>query len=57
MHWPQIIYLALMFLGLGISAANNEKQRTPESFGFTLLNKIWMLALLYWGGFFDVFSR
>lgn len=50
--WPQLIWLALAFITLGMSAANHGQKRSNESFGWTLCGVLLSLSLLYWGGFF-----
>ena len=46
---PQIIYLALVFLGLGTALANPAKQNIWA----TLFSTALVLGLLFWGGFFN----
>lgn len=58
MSYPAMIYLALVFLGLGIHLAKDGQPRTDKySFGWQLLSVVIGLFLLYWGGFFDVVRR
>lgn len=45
---PQIIWIALVALGLGTQAT---KRKWPELVGHTL-GQAAMASLLYWGGFF-----
>ena len=54
---PQIILLGFIFLGLGISLANHGKSRSDENFVVSLISTIILLFLLYWGKFFDVFTK
>jgi hypothetical protein len=53
--WPEGIYLALNFIGLGISIAQHGKSETGTESVWTAL--LWwvliILPLLYWGGFFS----
>jgi hypothetical protein len=49
---PQVIYLALIILGLGIAIAKHGQPRDNYNGGVTFIAAIIELALLYWGGFF-----
>lgn len=51
LHWPQIAYIVLHALGLGITAAKNGQQSTYE-FGTSIVSSLIVFALLYFGGFF-----
>lgn len=51
--WPQIIYLLLIALGLGVWLSQYGKPNTGKHGMETPLATIITLALLYWGGFFD----
>ena len=55
---PQIIFLVLMAMSLGMNLAKDgePKKNDTWSFGWSLLANILMFGLLYWGGFFDVFG-
>jgi len=51
---PQIIYICLVFLSLGISIAEHgQPKKGLESFGKSLIANAIMIGLLYWGGFFS----
>lgn len=50
--WPQLIYLGLSFLSLGIVIANNGKPREPYNAGSYALGLAITYPLLWWGGFF-----
>lgn len=51
---PQIIYVVLLAMSLGINWVNHDKQKTGfYNFGETLISVIIILGLLYWGGFFS----
>jgi len=50
---PQLIYLAFVFLGLGITMVNHGKPRSAEDFWTTLIAQVLTVLLLWWGGFFD----
>lgn len=53
MHWPQLIYLAFLFIGLGMELVNDGKPKTGKhSFGTAMFGAIIIFGLLYWGGFF-----
>ena len=50
---PQMIYLFLTFLALGISMAKHGEIKTEkENFFTTLLVIILLNGLMYWGGFY-----
>ena len=49
---PQIIYLALAFMALGISLAKHGESRSNHNFGLTLLSMAIAIYILWWGGFF-----
>ena len=52
---PQIIYLILMGLGLGVSLSDHGKDKTGKhNFFVKFFATMLGLALLYWGGFFDI---
>jgi hypothetical protein len=51
--WPQGIYLALVFLSLGIGIANHGRPRPPYNGGLHVVGVLIVLPLLYWGGFFS----
>lgn len=50
MSWPQPILLALALFGLGVKWHTSDS--VPEFLG-ELIVTIALLALLWWGGFFD----
>lgn len=50
--WPQIIYLALSFLAVGIALAKHGERREPWNVLHSILGSALALALLWWGGFF-----
>ncbi len=50
---PQLVYLSLVFVGLGGEAALHGKPKTGHhSFWVALVGAGSALSLLYWGGFF-----
>lgn len=53
MGWPEMIYLTLLFMALGISMAKHgEMEIREENFFTKLLMAGIQIALLWWGGFF-----
>ena len=53
MHTPQIIYIVLQVLGLGLSMAKHGQPQKPYDFWISLTASVIMLSLLIWGGFFN----
>jgi len=53
---PQILLLALMCLNLGLALGKHGQPRGNVNFGGALIDAVVLTALLWWGGFFDVFS-
>ena len=51
----QFILLGLLTLSLGMNISRHGKERTPSNAWHSLICYILFIALLYWGGFFDVF--
>lgn len=52
-YLPQIIYLTLVLTSLFLTANMHNKPRKGKyNFFATLVAKIILLLLLYWGGFF-----
>lgn len=50
---PQIMILALLFMGIGFNLANDGKPiEGKHSFWKSVFRAIVWAALLYWGGFF-----
>jgi hypothetical protein len=49
---PQIIYIAIACLGLGLQIANHGKPRTNENAVTGFIATLISICLLYWGGFF-----
>jgi hypothetical protein len=55
---PQIVMICLVFLGLGMAMAKHGQPRTGnENFFVTLISAVISHAVLYWGGFYDVFFK
>lgn len=53
LHAPQIIFLVLSAMSLGISLAMDGKPRAGKySFLVTLISQAIGIGLVYWGGFF-----
>lgn len=54
MDWPQITYLGLLFLGLGIALSQHGQTKTEvKSFWLALISALMQFAILYYGGFFS----
>lgn len=50
---PQIVYLALVVLSLGITAANHGRPREEKyNFFVTFIAAVVDISIVYWGGFF-----
>lgn len=50
---PQIIWIVLLALGLGISIQQHGQPKTGHhNFGVSLLGAALSAGILYWGGFF-----
>lgn len=53
LHIPQIIFLALICMSVGMHLAKNGEQRDGEyNFGLALICAAIEIGLLWWGGFF-----
>lgn len=51
---PQIVMLALLFIGIGIGLSDHGKPKTGEnSFWSVLIGQVLLFSILWWGGFFD----
>ena len=52
---PQIIYLILVVLSIGISMERHGEERRKITYNFweDFISIVIMLSLLYWGGFLD----
>lgn len=50
--WPQLVYLALLLIGVGVAAAKDGQPREAWSFWWTLVGAGLAIWLLYMGGFF-----
>lgn len=51
--WPQLIYIALMFLATGGALAKHGESKGTHNFGVALIADAITLSLLWWGGFFS----
>lgn len=51
--WPQYLYLGMVLLGLGASLGTHGQERTPENFFITFPVSIFVIWVLYMGGFFS----
>ena len=55
---PQIILIILYAISLGIIITKHgEDKEGKHNFVVTLISNAVVLGILYWGGFFDVFSK
>lgn len=53
MGWPQYVYLALTFMGMGVCLVKDGERRDGKySFWSSLLSSAFILWVLYVGGFF-----
>lgn len=51
---PQLIYLGLTLIGIGVSMAQHGKPKTgKENVFVSLIANAVSFMLLYWGGFFN----
>ena len=50
--WPQLVYLALTILGLGVAMAKHGEPRGEHSFPTTFIASGIVIWVLYMGGFF-----
>lgn len=50
--WPQITFLALTMMGLGMNLALHGKSRGEYNFFGSIFNTAIVLSILWWGGFF-----
>jgi hypothetical protein len=51
--WPQVIYILLWLLTLGVTIDKAGEPKGVYSVGGHMLNAIVCFGLLYWGGFFS----
>jgi len=49
---PQIIWIVLTAMGLGISIVKHGEPRSPHNMWASIIGTPLAAALLYWGGFF-----
>lgn len=55
---PQLLWLGLAFIGVGIHLARNGERREDNySAGLAFVTLAIQVGLLYWGGFFDSLLR
>lgn len=53
LHWPQIVYIVMVVLGLGMTATNHgNKKMGKDNFFISLISSTIMISILYAGGFF-----
>lgn len=54
MHIPQIIFIVISCIGLGVEAQRHGQPRTGNyNVNIVVLATIIQFGLLYWGGFFS----
>lgn len=54
---PQIIWLALIFMSMGLSWEKHGKvSNKPENAWAALISLCLQILILWWGGFFDCFG-
>ena len=54
MGWPQVIWVCMAGIGLGIHIAKHGEPNVQKFHaGAKLVYVLLMAGLLYWGGFFD----
>lgn len=54
MKLPQIIYISVLMLGLGLHIAKHGEPRDQDYNAFiALISIVLQLGLLWWGGFFN----
>lgn len=54
----QLIYVALTLMSLGMNFAKHGEQKTGKHDGWSsFVSTAIIYAILYWGGFFDVFLK
>lgn len=53
MEAPQIIFLALIAIGLLLAANQHGEERPPTSFWSNLISASIAVGLTWWGGFFN----
>jgi len=54
--WPQWVFIAIILLGIGLSAALSGKEKKHSSFGVALVAKIIQTIILVCGGFYQTIS-
>jgi hypothetical protein len=52
LHWPQIVLLALQFVGLGVGLSLHGKPQKPYNFYTTVFAAGVTNTILYFGGFY-----
>lgn len=53
MHWPQLVWLALVMIGLGVDVARHGRPKTGKyNLWASLAALLIAVAILYFGGFF-----
>jgi len=52
LHWPQITYVVLAMLGLGVNLAKHGEPQKPHNAYTSIISLALSITLLYFGGFF-----
>lgn len=53
LHTPQIIYLCLLMLGMGVALSRHGQPKTgAHNAMYDIVATAIVVSLLYWGGFF-----
>ena len=53
---PQIIFLCLLTMSITIHLINHGENRPPYNVWHKLIGAVILFALLWWGGFWEVFN-
>jgi len=54
---PQLIFIGMSIVGLGLSICDHGKPRSPENALLAFISLLINYILLIWGGFFDCFLK
>jgi hypothetical protein len=52
LHWPQMTFLLLTFMGFGLVVAKHGQPRDNYNIITSVIDLVATLVLLYYGGFF-----
>lgn len=54
MNTPQIIYIVIVSLSLGVYMTKHGEEKSGQyDFWVEFISKLFIIGLLYWGGFFN----